>query len=41
MRREADHVDAMWLKGEWVGSTVYALLDDEWRRGRSHAPALA
>ena len=31
MRREADHVDAAWLKGEWVGSTVYAILEDEWR----------
>src|SRR5262245_57342823 len=31
MRREADHIDAMWLKGEWVGSTIYAMLEDEWR----------
>lgn len=31
MRREADHVDAMFLKGEWVGSTVYAILETEWR----------
>lgn len=35
MRREADHVDAMWLKGEWVGSTVFAILEDEWRASRS------
>jgi len=31
MRREADHVESTWLKGEWVGSTVYAILEDEWR----------
>lgn len=32
MRREADHIDAMFLKGEWVGSTVFAMLESEWRR---------
>jgi RimJ/RimL family protein N-acetyltransferase len=37
MRREADHVDAMWLKGEWVGSVVYAILEDEWRAAASDA----
>jgi RimJ/RimL family protein N-acetyltransferase len=31
MRREADHVDAMWLKGEWVGSTIFAILEEEWQ----------
>jgi RimJ/RimL family protein N-acetyltransferase len=31
MRREAHHLDAMFLKGEWVGSLVYAMLEDEWR----------
>src|SRR4051812_28466965 len=31
MRREAHHLDAMWLKGEWVGSIVSAMLEDEWR----------
>ena len=31
MRREADHVDAMFLKAEWVGSTVFAMLESEWR----------
>ena len=31
MRREADHVESMWLKGEWVGSTVFAILEQEWR----------
>jgi RimJ/RimL family protein N-acetyltransferase len=31
MRREADFVDSTWLKGEWVGSTVYAILEGEWR----------
>jgi len=37
MRREAHHVDAMWLKGEWVGSVVYAILEDEWREARPGA----
>jgi RimJ/RimL family protein N-acetyltransferase len=32
MRREAHHVDNLWLKGEWVGSVIYAILADEWRR---------
>jgi RimJ/RimL family protein N-acetyltransferase len=31
MRHEAQHIDAMFLKGEWVGSTVYAILGSEWR----------
>jgi RimJ/RimL family protein N-acetyltransferase len=31
MRREADYVDAFFLKGEWVGETHYAILEDEWR----------
>jgi RimJ/RimL family protein N-acetyltransferase len=31
MRREAHHLDAMFLKGEWVGSMVYAVLASEWR----------
>ena len=31
MRREADYVDAFYLKGEWVGETHYAILEDEWR----------
>jgi len=42
MRHEAKHVDAMFLKGEWVGSTVYAMLEDEWRAltgGRVLPPA--
>lgn len=30
MRREAHHLDAMFLKGEWVGSMVYAMLESEW-----------
>jgi len=34
MRREAHLVDSMWLKGEWVGSIVSAMLEDEWREGR-------
>ncbi|MDH4141343.1 MAG: GNAT family N-acetyltransferase [Chloroflexota bacterium] len=31
MRREAHFVENEFLKGEWVGSTVYALLESEWR----------
>ncbi len=31
MRREAHHLDTMYLKGEWVGSMVYAMLEAEWR----------
>ena len=31
MRREAVHIDAMWIKGEWVGAHVAAILEDEWR----------
>jgi len=30
MRREAHHLEAMFLKGEWVGSMVYAMLASEW-----------
>jgi RimJ/RimL family protein N-acetyltransferase len=30
MRREANLVDSVWLKGEWVGSIVYAILEGEW-----------
>ena len=31
MRHEADYVDVFFLKGEWVGETHYAILEDEWR----------
>ena len=31
MRREAHRLEAMLLKGEWVGSMVYAILASEWR----------
>lgn len=31
MRREADLVDSELLKDEWVGSTIFALLESEWR----------
>lgn len=34
MRREADYVDVFFLKGEWVGETHYAILEDEWRDQR-------
>lgn len=31
MRREAEFRDAEFIKGEWVGATVCAILEDEWR----------
>jgi RimJ/RimL family protein N-acetyltransferase len=31
MRLEAHHVDSMFLKGEWVGAVVGAMLESEWR----------
>ena len=31
MRREAHHVEWMWLKGAWVDSYEYAVLDREWK----------
>ena len=31
MRREAEFVDAQFVKGEWIGETVYAILETEWR----------
>ena len=34
-RQEARHVDGVFFKGEWVTSLVFALLEDEWRAGRS------
>jgi len=37
MRREAHLVENMWLKGEWVGSMIYAILESEWRAGASGA----
>ena len=31
MRREAEFAESWFLKGEWVGETIYAILDSEWR----------
>jgi len=31
MRREADFRENLYVKGEWVGETHYAILEDEWR----------
>jgi RimJ/RimL family protein N-acetyltransferase len=31
MRREALTRDALFVKGEWVGEVLYAMLEDEWR----------
>jgi len=30
MRREAHFVENAWLKGQWVDSLIYAILDREW-----------
>lgn len=30
MRREAAHVDDIWIKGEWCGTWVFAMLGREW-----------
>ena len=30
MRREAEHVEDVWIKGEWCGTQVFAMLDREW-----------
>jgi RimJ/RimL family protein N-acetyltransferase len=34
MRREAEHVEDVWIKGEWCGTLVYAMLDREWTARR-------
>ena len=34
MRREALFVESAFLKGEWVGEVVYAILGSEWRSRR-------
>jgi RimJ/RimL family protein N-acetyltransferase len=31
MRREGEFADSWFLKGEWVGETIYAMLESEWR----------
>ncbi|MFW8746231.1 GNAT family N-acetyltransferase, partial [Mesorhizobium japonicum] len=31
MRVEAHFVRDLWLKGAWVDTGIYAILDDEWR----------
>lgn len=30
MRREAEHLEDVWIKDEWCGTYVYAMLDHEW-----------
>jgi len=30
MRREAEHIEDIWIKGEWCGTYVYAMLAREW-----------
>lgn len=35
MRREANHLESAWWKGEWVDEYVYALLAQEWIAHRS------
>jgi RimJ/RimL family protein N-acetyltransferase len=34
MRREAQFVENEFLKGEWIGETVCAMLETEWRAQR-------
>lgn len=34
MRREAELVEDVWIKGEWCGTFVYAILEREWRLSR-------
>jgi len=34
MRREAEHLEDVWIKGEWCSTWVYALLDYEWAARR-------
>jgi len=34
MRREALFIDSWFLKGEWVSSATYAILESEWRGSR-------
>lgn len=38
MRREAHFVESWFLKGEWVGELVCALLESEWRQSITRAP---
>ena len=35
MRREGHRLQSTWLKGEWSDDYLYALLQQEWRAGRS------
>lgn len=39
MRVEAHFVRDLWLKGAWVDTGIYAILDDEWRARRAGTPA--
>lgn len=41
MRREGHLVENAWIKGEWVDSLIYALLDREWKfpANSHHTPA--
>jgi hypothetical protein len=32
MRREAEFVESAFVKGEWVGEVVCAILESEWRQ---------
>jgi RimJ/RimL family protein N-acetyltransferase len=37
MRREAHFVENEFIKGEWQSEAVYAILDHEWRNGRTRS----
>ena len=39
MRREAHHLENMLVKGEWVGTLVYAMLASEWQAAEARARA--
>ena len=38
MRAEGEHRETLFLKGEWVGATVWAILEGEWRAGAGAGP---
>lgn len=38
MREEAHHVEDLWFKGAWADTSVFAILDREWRARRAGGP---
>jgi RimJ/RimL family protein N-acetyltransferase len=37
-RKEAHHVESLWLMGEWVDDVIFAMLRREWRAAQVAAP---